>query len=52
MTKNGTELQEDEMIITSENNVFYITEKPYAGAFVTVKGSTITGYPDISSLTG
>ena len=44
--KNGWDMEANQLIVTSENNYFYVAKTPYEGAFVTVKGSTITGYMD------
>ena len=42
--KGGSQAKSNDMIVTSENNVFYQTGIKFDGVFVTVKGSTITGY--------
>ncbi len=42
-SEGGRILTDGELIITSENNEFYIGEVPYTGLYVTVKNGTITG---------
>ncbi len=44
LSEGGKQAKASDMIVTSENNVFYQTNIEFDGLFVTVKGSTIKGY--------
>ncbi|MBQ2793586.1 MAG: hypothetical protein IJF05_02675 [Clostridia bacterium] len=44
VSEGGKQAKSKDMIVTSENNVFYQTNIDFDGLFVTVNGSTITGY--------
>ncbi len=40
----GKAMDYTSLIVTSENNYFYVAKTPYDGAFVTVKGNSIVGH--------
>ncbi len=49
-TSGGSPMDENDMVVTSKNCRFYLVDRPYDGSFVTVKGSTITGYTSADNL--
>lgn len=44
LTENGAAASGTDLIVTSANKTFYQTGIPFDGLFVTVSGSTVTGY--------
>ncbi len=50
LTDGGEAASESDMIVTSANCTFYQADAPYDELYVTVKGSTVTGYTNASTL--